>query len=113
MVIAAGAGGLSEISASPEVLAALRHSYADAVRWTMLLALASVCIAVPSSCAMEWLNIKKIAAQRAALQETMGMGSNITMLGVPGDAMRGGVDKEKYGIAVSHPRSRSSMSLVK
>ncbi|EPE37172.1 MFS general substrate transporter [Glarea lozoyensis ATCC 20868] len=68
-VVEVGASALAEISPSPEVLAALRQSYADAMRWTLILAVASMCIAVPSSCAMEWLNIRKVAEQRVVEHE--------------------------------------------
>ncbi|KUI59517.1 Putative HC-toxin efflux carrier TOXA [Cytospora mali] len=68
-VIGVGAAGLSELSSSPAVLDALRHAYADAIRWTMYLAVAAMCIAFPSSCSMEWLNIKHVAEQRKARDE--------------------------------------------
>jgi len=91
----AGAGGLAEISSSPVVLAALRHAYADAVRWTMILAVASICIAFPSSCAMEWLNIKHVAEQRKSEQEHHGTGSVTTSEGVQRDQTEYSKDEEK------------------
>jgi hypothetical protein len=94
-VVVAGAGGLAEISSSPVVLAALRHAYADAVRWTMILAVASICIAFPSSCAMEWLNIKHVAEQRKSEQEHHGTGSVTTSEGVQRDQTEYSKDEEK------------------
>ncbi|OTB08908.1 hypothetical protein M426DRAFT_260239 [Hypoxylon sp. CI-4A] len=63
-VIAAGATGLSAIAPTPEVLYALRSAYAEAIRDTFTLALAAACFAFPFSCAMERLNIKRIAEER-------------------------------------------------
>ncbi|KAJ4419068.1 hypothetical protein N0V82_005191 [Gnomoniopsis sp. IMI 355080] len=70
-VIAAGAMGLVDLSHTQAVLDALRHAYADAVRLTLILALASACLAFPASCAMEWLNIKQIAEQRREAQDSL------------------------------------------
>ncbi len=52
------------IAAGPEVLRALRLAYGDAVRRTIILGLAGICITVPAACAMDWVNIKRVAEQR-------------------------------------------------
>ncbi|KAK0628368.1 hypothetical protein B0T17DRAFT_596971 [Bombardia bombarda] len=63
-VIRAGATGLTAIAPTPEVLQALREAYASAVRPTLILALAAACFALPSGCAMERVNIKRIAEEK-------------------------------------------------
>ncbi|KJZ70909.1 hypothetical protein HIM_09702 [Hirsutella minnesotensis 3608] len=63
-VIQAGATGLEAIASSPGVLNALRWAYSDAVRRTIVLGLAGSCITVPAACAMDWLNIKRVAEER-------------------------------------------------
>ncbi|KAK6953345.1 hypothetical protein Daesc_005648 [Daldinia eschscholtzii] len=60
-VIGAGATGLQLIATSPAVLEALRAAYVEAVRRTIVLGLAGICMTVPVSCAMEWINIKSVA----------------------------------------------------
>ncbi|KAI1658100.1 major facilitator superfamily domain-containing protein [Daldinia decipiens] len=57
-VIEAGATGLQIVATSPTVLEALRAAYVEAVRRTIILGLAGICMVVPVSCAMEWINIK-------------------------------------------------------
>ncbi|KAH8892800.1 MFS general substrate transporter [Thozetella sp. PMI_491] len=68
-VIGAGATGLVSLAPTPAVLQALRQAYADSVRRIFLLGLAAVCLALPPSCFMEWLNIKQVAAERRLAQE--------------------------------------------
>lgn len=63
-VIQAGATGLQIVATSPEVLEALRAAYVEAVRRTIILGLAGICMVVPISCAMEWVNIKRVAEKR-------------------------------------------------
>ncbi|KAI1205122.1 major facilitator superfamily domain-containing protein [Annulohypoxylon truncatum] len=75
-VIQAGATGLSTVATSPEVLYALRSAYRDAVRWTIILGLAGICMTIPAACAMEWVNIKKVAEARLRAQE-----SEVTVVG--------------------------------
>ncbi|KAI0395153.1 MFS general substrate transporter [Xylariaceae sp. FL0594] len=64
-VIAAGATGLGALSrGDPTVLNALRSAYAEAVRDPLILALAAAVLAFPFACAMERLNIKRVAEER-------------------------------------------------
>ena len=65
-IIAAGPTNLSESSFSPKDLVALRSIWNTAVIRTMFLALAMACMAIPCTLGMEWLNTKKIAAERKA-----------------------------------------------
>ena len=44
-------------------------AYAESVRYTFILALAAACFALPFSCAMEQLNIKRIAEARLRQKE--------------------------------------------
>lgn len=67
--------GLVDLAPTTVVLEALRHAYADAVRLTLILALASACIAFPASWAMEWLNIKHIAEKRRQTQDLPVLGN--------------------------------------
>ncbi|KAK8855715.1 major facilitator superfamily domain-containing protein [Apiospora arundinis] len=64
-VIQAGATGLQMVATSPTVLHALRMAYVEAVRRTIILGLTAMCLVVPLSCAMEWVNLKKVAEQRS------------------------------------------------
>ncbi|KAJ2999269.1 hypothetical protein NUW58_g43 [Xylaria curta] len=70
-VIAVGATGLEQLAPTPEVLAALRSAYAEALRDPLILALASALLAFPFCCAMERLNIKHIAEKRQQRQAAM------------------------------------------
>lgn len=69
-VINAGAIGLEIVANSPAVLNALRVAYVDAVRRTIILGLAGICMVVPLSCAMEWVNIKQVAEGRLQALES-------------------------------------------
>ncbi|ETS85984.1 hypothetical protein PFICI_04009 [Pestalotiopsis fici W106-1] len=69
-VIQAGATGLENVAKSPVVLHALRAAYAQAVRRTIILGLAGICLVVPISFAMEWVNIKEVAETRLRLGES-------------------------------------------
>ncbi|KAI2613338.1 hypothetical protein GGR54DRAFT_616262 [Hypoxylon sp. NC1633] len=64
-VIQAGAQGLAAVAAGDsQLLESLRWAYGESVRRTIILGLAGACLAVPASCGMEWLNIKRIAEER-------------------------------------------------
>lgn len=78
---------------------ALRHAYADSVQWTLILALAAICITFPSSCATEWLNIRKIADQRQRLQKTEGS-VEVVLKGANDDAVSDDVEKGTGGSPV-------------
>ncbi|RYP41930.1 hypothetical protein DL767_000667 [Monosporascus sp. MG133] len=69
-VIRAGATGLHIVATSPAVLDALRAAYVDAVRRTIVLGLAGICMVVPTACAMEWVNIRRVAEGRLHMQES-------------------------------------------
>lgn len=79
-VIQAGATGLQAVATSPTVLHALRMAYAEAVRRTIILGLAGMCLVVPLSCAMEWINLKTVAEKRrqVGLSEPLSTGSEDT-----------------------------------
>ncbi|KAF2971336.1 hypothetical protein GQX73_g2190 [Xylaria multiplex] len=70
-VIAVGAAGLGHLAPNVEVLAALRLAYAEALRDPLILALAAALLAFPFSCAMERLNIKRVAEKRQQMQDTI------------------------------------------
>ena len=63
-VIAAGALGFRRLTQSTVVLEGLRKAYARAVSSTLYLATAAICLSVPIACCMQWLNLKKVSAQR-------------------------------------------------
>ncbi|KAK8037680.1 hypothetical protein PG991_001026 [Apiospora marii] len=63
-VVQAGATGLQTVANSSVVLEALRMAYVEAVRRTIILGLAAMCMVVPLSCAMEWVNLKRVAERR-------------------------------------------------
>ena len=65
-IIAAGPTNLSESAFQPKDLVVLRSIWNTAVTRTMFLALAMACTAIPCTLGMEWLNAKKIAAERKA-----------------------------------------------
>ncbi|KAH8787843.1 major facilitator superfamily domain-containing protein [Diaporthe sp. PMI_573] len=72
-VTSAGAIGLEALAnGSSDILTALRHAYAIAVRQTLILPLAALCIAFPASCAMERLNIKVVTEQRKLAENRQG-----------------------------------------
>lgn len=109
-VIAVGAAGLSQLTSSPEILYALRVAYSEAVRYTFLLALAAACFAFPFSCAMEQLNIKRIAKERSKSPEPNGCELDAPLTKKPpyelvefDEGMRGGTRK-----AASIPQCTSS-----
>lgn len=64
LVVDVGATSLSSLTTVPSVLEALRTAYAKSFSNTMYFSLAIACLAVPTACAMEWLNVKKVAAER-------------------------------------------------
>lgn len=63
-VIRAGALNLQSLTISPDVLHSLREAYALAISHVNIFLVSVICISVPTACGMEWLNIKKISAQR-------------------------------------------------
>ncbi|KAK7972352.1 MFS general substrate transporter [Apiospora saccharicola] len=63
-VVQVGATGLQIVATAPGVLGALRMAYVEAVRRTIILGLAAMCFVVPLSCAMEWVNLKRVAEKR-------------------------------------------------
>ena len=65
-MIATGLTNSSQLALSPKDLDILRATWNLAIARTMFLALAMVCMAVPCTLAMEWLNAKQIAQVRAA-----------------------------------------------
>ena len=70
-VIRAGALNLQSLTRSPDVLQSLREAYAIAISHVNIFLVAVICISVPTACGMEWLNIKKISAQREAKKAQM------------------------------------------
>lgn len=65
-VISAGALNLQSLITSPDILQGLREAYTIAISHVNIFLVAVICISVPTACGMEWLNIKKISAQREA-----------------------------------------------
>ncbi|KAM0810188.1 putative Major facilitator superfamily (MFS) profile domain-containing protein [Seiridium cardinale] len=72
-VIQAGATGLHSVAAGdPQLLLYIRLAYSEAVRRTIILGLAGACLAVPASCGMEWMNIKRVAEERERSARNLG-----------------------------------------
>lgn len=108
-VIAVGAMGFVDLAPSTAVLEALRHAYADAVRLTLVLALASTCVAFPASWAMEWLNIKQIAEKRRHAQESFEQGEPGHEQGEPGhERGSSSTDVEKAGYMATVTQEKAS-----
>lgn len=63
-VVDAGASNLAKLATSPEILQALRASYAKAVSNTLVYSLVAACAALPFAVCMEWLNVKRVAKER-------------------------------------------------
>ncbi|KAI4858582.1 hypothetical protein F4820DRAFT_442192 [Hypoxylon rubiginosum] len=74
-VIQVGATGLTAVATSPTVLEAIRSAYVEAVRRTIILGLAGICMTVPVSFAMEWVNIKHVAERRRIQESDLPTGS--------------------------------------
>lgn len=68
-VIAAGAGGLSRIASSPEMLETIKQAYVVSLRDVFVFALVAACVAFPCAWGMEWLNIKTVAKERERAAE--------------------------------------------
>lgn len=60
LVLAAGPTGLESFAHDPIILKFLQDCYADAVRNTLYVALATAAGAVPFALGMQWLNVKKL-----------------------------------------------------
>ncbi|KAF2464156.1 permease of the major facilitator superfamily [Lindgomyces ingoldianus] len=60
LVLGAGPTGLKAFTHDPAILKFLQDCYADAVRNTLFVALATAAVAVPFALGMQWLNVKKI-----------------------------------------------------
>ncbi|KAI1175951.1 major facilitator superfamily domain-containing protein [Nemania sp. FL0916] len=69
-VIQAGATGLANVATSATELNAIRTAYVEAVRRTLILALAGGILAIPASCGMEWVNIKLAAEKQLQKHST-------------------------------------------
>ena len=63
-VVRAGATDLQSLSSSPYILQGLREAYAIAISHVNIFLVVVICVSVPTACGMEWLNIKKVSAQR-------------------------------------------------
>ena len=63
-VVRAGATDLESLSNSPYILRGLREAYAIAISHVNIFLVVVIRISVPTACGMEWLDIKKVSAQR-------------------------------------------------
>jgi predicted exporter len=63
-VLAAGATRLETLNLHPKTLQAVQSAFSFGVVNTIIFALVLSCIAVPMAFAMEWKNVKKVAAER-------------------------------------------------
>ncbi|KAF5857251.1 hypothetical protein ETB97_006049 [Aspergillus alliaceus] len=70
-VIAAGPTGLRSLTTDTAILRQLQDAYAYGIRMVMYFALAASCAAVPFALGMEWLNVKKEAAKRKKVEESV------------------------------------------
>ncbi|KAF2800649.1 MFS general substrate transporter [Melanomma pulvis-pyrius CBS 109.77] len=69
-VIRAGPLALHDISPSADTVHGIQLAYSKAIQHVLIFALAVVCVSIPASCGMEWLNIKKISRDRETSKET-------------------------------------------
>ena len=69
-VVRAGATDLESLSSSPYIIQGLREAYAIAISHVNIFLVVVICISVPTACGMEWLNIKKVSAQRETEKAT-------------------------------------------
>ena len=70
-MVRAGALNLQSLTTSPSILHSLREAYAVAIAHVNIFLVAIICISVPTACGMEWLNIKKVSAQREEEKKEM------------------------------------------
>lgn len=63
-VVRAGATDLQSLSSSPSILQGLREAYAIAISHVNIFLVVVICVSIPTACGMEWLNIKKVSAER-------------------------------------------------
>jgi uncharacterized transporter YbjL len=63
-VLAAGATRLETLSLDPKTLRVVQSAFSLGVVNTIIFALVLACIAVPMAFAMEWKNVKRVAAER-------------------------------------------------
>lgn len=63
-VIRNGALNLQSLTDSPSVLRGLREAYAIAISRVNIFLVVVICVSVPTSLGMEWLNIKKVSIKR-------------------------------------------------
>ena len=66
-IIVADPTRLSEAAMAPKDLDTMRSIWNTAVVRTMFLALAMVCMAIPCTLCMEWLDARKVADKRKAM----------------------------------------------
>ncbi|KAF2691971.1 efflux pump antibiotic resistance protein [Lentithecium fluviatile CBS 122367] len=62
-VLSAGPTGLTAFAHDPIILRFLQNCYANAVRNTLYVALATAAVAMPFAAGMQWLNVKKIGEE--------------------------------------------------
>ncbi|KAF4554066.1 Efflux pump roqT-like protein 4 [Elsinoe fawcettii] len=79
-VIAAGTLNIRQTAATPAILEAIRRSYAVAVRDTIYLAATAVAVSIPIAACMQWLNLKKISAERKKTAEEAALAANQSTL---------------------------------
>lgn len=63
-VVTGGALALKSLTTSSAILNGLRVAWTIAVSHVNYFLVAIICISVPTACGMEWLNVKKISAER-------------------------------------------------
>lgn len=76
-VMVVGVDGLAALTSSPTVLHALRQAYSDSVRYTFILAVASVVFCFLPALGMENVNIKHIAEERQRVKKQDEEESNV------------------------------------
>lgn len=75
MVIEAGPAGLKAFAFDQEILRFLQQCYADGVKNTLYVALATSVVAVPFALGMQWLNVKKVGQRNSVGVESGESGS--------------------------------------
>lgn len=77
MVISAGASNLPILAQSSDTLLRLREAYTNSVRHVFILALAAACCGFAFSFGFQYRNVKKVAAERKAAEESINTNSDM------------------------------------
>jgi hypothetical protein len=65
-IVQTGPLAINQLSQSAQTIHGIRLAYSKAIQHIFLFALAVVCISIPASSRMQWLNVKKVSEVREA-----------------------------------------------